>query len=33
VSMQTRRLLGEFAQEPRRQEILSALLGRAGNLG
>ena len=27
VSMQTRRLLGEFAQEPRRQEILSALAG------
>ncbi len=27
VSMQTRRLLGEFAQEPRRQEILAALAG------
>ena len=27
VSMQTRRLLGEFALEPRRQEILSALAG------
>ena len=33
VSMQTRRLLGEFAQQPQRQEILSALLGRPGNLG
>ena len=27
VSMQTRRLLGEFAQEPRRREILAALVG------
>ncbi len=27
VSMQTRRLLGEFAQEPRRREILSTLAG------
>ncbi|HZX72728.1 MAG TPA: GTP cyclohydrolase I FolE [Rhodanobacter sp.] len=27
VSMQTRRLLGEFAQEPRRREILSTLVG------
>lgn len=27
VSMQTRRLLGEFAQAPRRAEILDALLG------
>lgn len=27
VSMQTRRLLGEFAQEPRRREILAALAG------
>lgn len=27
VSMQTRRLLGEFAQEPRRLEILAALAG------
>ena len=27
VSMQTRRLLGEFAQEPRRQEILATLAG------
>ena len=27
VSMQTRRLLGEFAQEPRRHEILAALAG------
>lgn len=27
VSMQTRRLLGEFAQAPRRAEILAALLG------
>ncbi|WP_350016382.1 GTP cyclohydrolase I FolE [Rhodanobacter sp. IGA1.0] len=27
VSMQTRRLLGEFAREPRRREILAALAG------
>ena len=27
VSMQTRRLLGEFAQEPRRREILATLAG------
>jgi GTP cyclohydrolase I len=27
VSMLTRRLLGEFAQEPRRQEILAMLAG------
>ncbi|WEN15628.1 GTP cyclohydrolase I [Rhodanobacter sp. AS-Z3] len=33
VSMQTRRLLGEFAPGTPRQEILSALLGRPGNLG